>query len=252
MVRKKSELSLDRFHERAAMDVAVMKSYDQQVNQNLKLLLLDDIRDRPGGDTRPLNEQHIQALAESIAVLGLITPLTVDQSGHLLAGGHRRAALHRLASEQPDLYQALFPEGIPVRVLDLDASRDSVEALQVEIEENTQRRNFTIAEIKEAARKLEAAGYTRLKGRPKAGEKSLKRELAKVFRLSEDRIQKILNDVSQKGRRTPTFSSNEAILTLEKWLKQIQASGDESLEAVHRRLVSLLKEVKKVDLTDQQ
>lgn len=92
----------------------------------------------------------------------------------------------------------LFPEGIPVRVVDIDATQDSVEALQIEVEENTPRRDFTVIEIKETAIKLEAAGYQRLRGRPKEGEKSLKRQLAKVFRLSEDRIQKIWNDSSSK------------------------------------------------------
>ena len=46
--------------------------------------------------------------------------------------------------------------------------------LQIEVEENTQRKNFTTSQIKEAALKLEQAGYKRLRGRPKVGEKSLK------------------------------------------------------------------------------
>lgn len=118
--------------------------------------------------------------------------------------------------------------------------------MQIEVEENTQRRNFTVIEIREAAIKLEAVGYQRLKGRPREGEKSLKRELAKVFRLSDDRIQKILNDSSPKGRRTPTFSPEVAISTLEKWSKQIQDSDDSNLETVHSRLASLLKELRKI------
>ena len=246
MVRKKLSLSLERLNERATEEFSSTKSYENEVNQNLKLLLFEDILDRPSGDTRPLNQNHVHELAESILVIGLITPLTVDRYGHLLAGGHRRAALHKIKIEQPERYSKLFPEGIPVRVVDIDATQDSVEALQIEVEENTQRRNFTIAEIKEAAIKLEEVGYQRLKGRPKEGEKSLKRELAKVFRLSEDRIQKILNDSSPKGRRTPTFSPEIAISILEKWSKQIQESDDNSLEKVHSRLTSLVKELKKI------
>ena len=246
MVRKKTSLSLERLNQRAKEDFASSKSYENEVNQTLKLLLFEDILDRPGGDTRPLNLNHVSELAESILVLGLITPLTVDRYGHLLAGGHRRAALHKIKIEQPQKYLELFPEGIPVRVVDIDATQDSVEALQIEVEENTQRRNFTVIEIREAAIKLEAVGYQRLKGRPREGEKSLKRELAKVFRLSDDRIQKILNDSSPKGRRTPTFSPEVAISTLEKWSKQIQDSDDSNLETVHSRLASLLKELRKI------
>jgi ParB-like chromosome segregation protein Spo0J len=246
MVRKKASLSLERLNQRATEDFSSTKSYENEVNQNLKLLLFEDILNRPGGDTRPLNHNHVNELAESIIVIGLITPLTVDRQGHLLAGGHRRAALHKIKIEHPQKYLELFPEGIPVRVVDIDATQDSVEALQIEVEENTQRRNFTVAEIKEAAIKLEEAGYQRLKGRPKEGEQSLKRELAKVFRLSEDRIQKILNDSSSKGRHTPTFSPEVAISTLEKWSKQIQESEESRLEKVHSRLTSLLKELKKL------
>jgi ParB family transcriptional regulator, chromosome partitioning protein len=144
------------------------------------------------------NVRHVENLADSISVLGLISPLTVDRKGHLLAGGHRRAAIHQISFEQPERFDELFSNGIPVRVIDIDASIDEIDALQIEVEENTQRRNFTVAEIREAAIRLEAAGYERLRGRPKQGQKSLKRELANVFRLSEDRIQRILNDSEQK------------------------------------------------------
>lgn len=246
MARKKPALNLDRLNERAAAEFQPAKSYEHEVNQNLKLLLFEDILDRPSGDARPLNEHHVEELAESILVIGLITPLTVDRHGHLLAGGHRRAALHKIKLEYPEKYQVLFPEGIPVRVFDLDASVDAIDALQIEVEENTQRRNFTTTEIKEAALKLEDAGYKRLRGRPKANEKSLKRELAKVFRLSEDRIQKILNDSAPKGRRTPTFSPETAIATIEQWSKQIRKSRKKQLKGVQSQLDALLEELKKI------
>lgn len=246
MPRKKPTLDLDRLNQRAAAEFQPAQSYENEVNQNLKLLSIEEILDRPGGDTRNLNPSHVDELAESILVLGLITPLTVDRHGHLLAGGHRRAALYQIKEKQPQRYQELFPEGIPVRVVDIDATLDSVDALQIEVEENTQRRNFTGAEIKEAALKLEHAGYKRLRGRPKAGEKSLKRELAKVFRLSEDRIQKILNDSDQKGRRTPTFSVEGAISTLEKWSKQIEKSDPEGLEKVQNQIKELLQELEQL------
>ncbi|HEY9824094.1 MAG TPA: ParB N-terminal domain-containing protein [Stenomitos sp.] len=217
--RKKPTLKLDRFNERAQAEFTPISEGNSSRKQSF--LALDAIADRPSGDTRLLNFTHINALADSMLVLGLITPLTVDRKGHLLAGGHRRAALIKISIEHPERFEELFPQGIPVHVMDLDAQTDEVDALQIEVEENTQRRNFTAAEIREAAKRLENAGYTKLRGRPRPGQKSLKRELATVFRLSEDRIQRILNESMQKGRRTPTFSPEHAIEILERWLNEI-------------------------------
>jgi hypothetical protein len=39
------------------------------------LLDIEQITDRPSGDTRSLNQRHIEALVESIAALGLIQPI---------------------------------------------------------------------------------------------------------------------------------------------------------------------------------
>lgn len=191
-----------------SQDTDSITELQQRAVERQVFLSLGTIGDRPDGDSRGLNPTHVDALADSIAVLGLITPLTVDRNNRLLAGGHRRAALQLLEQEQPERYAELFPEGIPVRRMDLDAEVDQVDALQIEVEENTQRRNYTAAEIREAARKLESAGYERLRGRPRPDQKSLKRELQEVFRLSESRIQRILNTADGKGERTPTFSDN--------------------------------------------
>jgi ParB family transcriptional regulator, chromosome partitioning protein len=245
MSRRKSALSLDRFHERASADfIPEFAESDQTITP--AFMLLDDISDRPSGDTRPINQKHVNALVESILVLGLISPLTVDRHGRLLAGGHRRSALLKILIEQPDRFEELFPLGIPVRVMDLDSSSDGVDALLIEVEENTQRRNFTPAEIREAAKRLEYAGYERLRGRPRTGQKSLKRELASVFRLSEDRIQKILNESDKKGRRAPTFSCETAIATLEVWLREIDQISEPQLEKAKRQIITLIRELKRI------
>jgi ParB family transcriptional regulator, chromosome partitioning protein len=245
MTRKRSTLNLDRLNERASAEfVPAVSIAEQSVNQ--KLLPLDSIFDRPKGDARPLNQNHISALADSIMVLGLISPLTVDRNGQLLAGGHRRAALLQISLEQADRFEELFSNGIPVRVMDIDASTDGIDALQIEVEENTQRRNFTPSEIREAALRLENAGYEKLRGRPRPGQKSLKRELANVFRLSEDRIQRILNESDQKGRRTPTFSSEEAVRTLDRWLKDMGETVSPQQEKVKKQMQSLVRELKRL------
>ncbi|NJN49604.1 MAG: ParB N-terminal domain-containing protein [Alkalinema sp. RL_2_19] len=74
-------------------------------------------------DTRPLNQAHVESLAESIAAVGLIQPLAVDNRGRLLAGGHRRAAIGQLQSVNPAAYQQWFGGGVPVHCFDFDAPR---------------------------------------------------------------------------------------------------------------------------------
>ena len=244
MPKRKAALNLDLLNERALGEFTPT-SINQLESKEQKLLELDAILDRPGGNTRALNHNHVEALADSISVLGLITPLTVDRNGYLLAGGHRRESLQLLAIEQPERFEELFSDGIPVRVMDVDSSTDEIDALQIEVEENTQRRNFTPAEIREAAKRLEQAGYERLRGRPRKGQKSLKRALANVFRLSEDRIQRILNNADEKGRRTPTFSPEKAVQTLEGWISAIDSSSSE-FKSVAKQMNVLLKDLKQL------
>ncbi|PZD70663.1 hypothetical protein C1752_10384 [Acaryochloris thomasi RCC1774] len=179
-------------------DPAVAKSILEQQTQDNIYIPLNKIASRPTGDTRGLNDGHISELVNSISVIGLITPLTIDKKHQLLAGAHRKAALHKLSQNSPKRYHELFPEGVPVRIMDIDSDIDTVNALQIEVEENTQRRNYTASEIKDAARKLEEAGYEKLRGRPAQGQKSLNRELMSVFRLSRRRITDILNEEKEE------------------------------------------------------
>jgi ParB family transcriptional regulator, chromosome partitioning protein len=243
--RKRTSLNLDLLKERAASDF-VPDDTDSHKDEAQTFVPLVSILDRFSDDARPINQRHVEALRESISVLGLISPLTVDNKFRLLAGGHRRVALQLLAESEPKQFAQLFPDGIPVRVMDIDSAADAVSALQIEVEENTQRKNFTPAEIKEAATRLEAAGYQRLKGRPRKDQKSLKRELASVFRLSEDRIQKILNDSTSKGRRTPTFSAHSAIITLEAWLDNMEQSVSPEREKVSKHMKTLIQALEKM------
>lgn len=213
---------------------------------------LSAISERVHGDTRALDEAHVIELSESIEVLGLITPLTIDARGALLAGGHRRAALGALEARNPERFLELFPEGVPVYRLELDSAQDAVEALQLEVEENTQRLNYSAEEIREAARRLEAAGYERLKGRPQAGQRSLKRALQKVFRLSDRRIQQILNDPSsseeeEQARVAPLSSEGEqltqSLRRLSSKLKKTSAlvSDESSLTPAQRVALSRVR-----------
>lgn len=222
-------------------------------------LALSQIGERVMGDTRELNPTHVEELAESIEVLGLISPLTIDREGKLLAGGHRRAALTHLSHHAPDRFAELFSEGIPVYRLDLIAEEAPVEALQVEIEENTQRRNYTPDEIRTAALRLEAAGYEKLKGRPRAGQRSLKLALQRIFKLSDRRIQAILNEeaveiipttslpVTRRALNTSRKRASKALTMLadqlERYPQQTQAQRD-ALQQLREALdmLSILEE----------
>lgn len=67
-----------------------------------------------GGNVRELNSEHVDALAGSIAVIGLLSPLTVRPAGErfeLVAGFHRHAACTKLNLEE-----------VPVTVRDVEAA----------------------------------------------------------------------------------------------------------------------------------
>jgi ParB family transcriptional regulator, chromosome partitioning protein len=155
---------------------------------------LDAIIDR-NQDTRPLNPIHVENLAESIAVLGLLEPLVVDLHSRLLAGGHRKAAIMSLRISNPNLFEKQFPnEMVPVRIMPFDADDDPERALQCEIAENEKRRDYTNTEIKSIAEKLKQAGFVALKGRPKRGQKALMPALSVVVGKSIRRIQQYMEN----------------------------------------------------------
>lgn len=252
---KRSPLDFSKAVKRSAtVDAAAMLLREQ--NQHKQLIPLEQIADRIGSDTRAINEQHVQELAESIAVIGLIAPLTVDRHYRLLAGGHRRAALQFLQQVSPDKFEALFKEGVPVYVIDIDAATDIVDALQIEVEENTQRKNYTTEEIREAARKLEQAGYERLRGRPADGQKSLNRELMSVFRLSRRRITDILNEPLEKSEHPCALSQDlkqyQAFLRQsEKFQQQIMGqvsdhAPDPELQKIQRDLDRVIRNLERL------
>jgi len=187
-------------------------------------LLLKQIKHREQ-DTRPLNATHVQSLAESIAVLGLIEPLVLDIQGRLLAGGHRLAAIQFLEETQPDKYQQHFPDDrIPVRLLPFNAEQDPDLALQIEVAENEQRRDYTANEARAIAELLRTAGYLDLKGRPKKGEKALMPALTVVVGKSIRTVQRYLNEAQEESTTRDTLlddaTENTKSTTRDTLLKQ--------------------------------
>jgi ParB family chromosome partitioning protein len=195
-----------------------------------RTLPLSAICSRPGGDTRPLNVGHVIELAESIAAVGLVEPLAVDNGGRLLAGAHRLAALNLLAESEPDArvnawlvvagmepgrrvtpvvadrmerLRALAPlevRDIPILMFPFDATADPARALAIETTENTQRKAYTKEEVLSLVERLRAAGYVERDGRPRAGERALRPALSVILRKSPNTVRRllgVLNDVNK-------------------------------------------------------
>lgn len=149
-------------------------------------------------DTRKTNAAHVVSLRQSIAVLGLIEPIVVDQHGRLIAGGHRLEAVRELRVLEPDTFAEFFPdENVPVRVMQFDADQQTVKAMEIEIAENEQRRDYTTLEITGIAKRLKEAGYRDNRGRPKEGEKSLLPALGVIVGKSYRSVRRIM---SQKDK----------------------------------------------------
>ena len=231
MARRRSN-SADLFAEAASaadaiheQDQAVAAKSEQQRSQKTKLPL-SQIRARET-DTRPLDPQHVAALTESIAALGLIEPLVIDAKGVLLAGGHRLAALQALQETNPETYNQQFPEGqIQVHMLAFDAEQEPERALQVELAENEKRVNYTRDQIERLAERLKALNYRNIRGRPKEGEKALGPALAVAIGVSTRYVRKVLSEQNQ-GPKVEKNRNSVPIFQKLKLLKKIESSLEE-------------------------
>lgn len=216
---------------------------------------LDRVKTRPGGDTRPLNAEHVVALAESIDALGLIEPLVLDRLGHLLAGGHRYAAcalldhrkehrdkaIHAILEaasdkQRPELevrIEALSREfdvsAIPVRVFDFDARQDQDQALAIETSENTQRRDYTPAEVLQLYKRLIEAGYTDRRGKPRKTDKQAKPAVALVIGKSVRTVQRMLKQRDASVNTTDVVFTR-AVCSLDRAAKRFKREVDKANE----------------------
>lgn len=199
-------------------------------------LPLDRIQDRET-NTRELRLYHVEALAESIAVLGLLEPLVVDQGGRLLAGGHRLAAIKLLQDSNPAAYTQHFPGAqVPVRTMGFDAQVDTERALAIEIAENEQRRDYTPSEVRLLAERLRSAGYADLKGRPTKGQKALRQALGVIVGKNLSTIRRYLNQEETEKSRSPKrlFTDRDDLRQakhlLERWVKNTADSRETTAE----------------------
>ena len=209
---------------------------------------LDSIQERIGGDTRPLNQKHAEALAENIGAIGLIEPLVVDNQKRLLAGGHRLAALHLLRQNNEPVFSHQFPTGnIPVRFLPFDSKEDTELALQIEVAENEQRRDYTPAEVRAVADKLRESGYRTVAGRPKKGEKALVPALSLIFGKSLRTVERYLAADEKIPSRDGISSKaylKKALSNLRQWQKvEPESEKEESLSKKLPAIVKLIEQI---------
>jgi ParB family transcriptional regulator, chromosome partitioning protein len=209
------------------------------------VMLLDAIKPRPHAQTRPADPTHVAALADSIAAVGLISPIAVDTNGVLLAGLHRLDAIKALQTTDRKRFDELFGEGVPIRRFDFDAVADPEQALIVEATENEQRRDYTPSEVRQLADRLVAAGYVQREGRPAKGEKALRPALALIIGKSEKTVQRYLQPPQSETRPDVQVVSiwSKRRSTLAKW--KIYAgtldNGPEIGETIDRLLEQLME-----------
>jgi ParB family chromosome partitioning protein len=215
----------DAIHEQ---DQAVEAKSERDRAQRINLPL-SRIRPR-AEDTRPLHEQHVKDLAESIGALGLIEPLVVDLNGVLLAGGHRLAAIQILKETNLDLYQLQFPDDlVPVRVMPFDAEAEPERSLQVELAENEKRVNYSREQIERLAERLQALNYRDIVGRPKEGEKALGPALAVAIGVSTRYVRKVLQQRRSEGTGEVEEEIRNSVPNFQKLkvLRRIEAALEE-------------------------
>jgi hypothetical protein len=192
-------------------------------------MTLEAVQGRLGGmDTRDPTPADLEALTESIDALGLLEPLVLDKFGRLLAGKTRLLALRRLAAKDPDRWKL-----VPVRRMDFSAADDPARALAVEVAENEQRRDYTAAEVRALAERLQGAGFKATAGRPRKGSRALLPALGAVVGKSKRQLLRILDpDAGGDGAPQPV-TMPEACARLRRALLAFdRAAGDVALDTM--------------------
>jgi len=231
----------------------IAETKSQEDRQNRSVIPLNQIQPRVT-DTRPLRLHHVEALAESIAGLGLIEPLVVDRHNVLLAGGHRLAAIALLKEHKPEKFSEYFAdELVPVRVMPFEADAEPELALQVELAENEKRVNYSREQIEKLAVRLRELNYKETRGRPKKGEKALGPALAVAIGVSTRYVRKILNEENapstQKNRNSvPIFRRRQLLKKMEQTITDLKtlkhvSKGHEANQELDALLPEFLKQI---------
>ena len=214
---------------------------------SVRRVALADIMDRES-NLRPLNPGHSLELAESIAAVGLLQFIVVDEKCRLLAGGHRLNAIRLLREVAQmsdaeireifergpdpdklspseietlrDAYKNHFENGVVVRVLPTSGFVESQVRLQVEAIENEKRLDFSKDELAEIVSRLQAAGYRDTVGKPKAGQKVLSKELERIMGKSRRTVFRLLHELRNGAKPTERRKVSPAMEALAEELSE--------------------------------
>lgn len=210
--------------------VSAKTQVSSQPAQEIKgTLKLEQIGDRANPDTRPLDPVHVKELTESLAIVGLIQPLVVDQKGRLLAGGHRRAALLILKETQPEAWKQFFPQdAVPVRMFNFDSAADAERALQIETTENEKRLDYTPEQVRALADRFREAGYADKRGGQVQGAKQLTPTLMEIVGKSRRTIKAYLAAEDTKAPKTPAYKTarSKALRAIEALARHPDLKGE--------------------------
>lgn len=165
-----------------------------------------------GARHRPLDQEKIDSLAESMRVVGLLQPITVytpdNANVELVAGAHRLEAAKRLGWED---IQAIFIAG------------DEIDRELAEISENLHRIDLTKEQrdqhIRRYAELLKLREEERKKAIPSQGDPVLKRgpgqpkgiatKVAEQTGLSKRTVNRVLNPKPNQPPRDPLIPRND-------------------------------------------
>ncbi|MBQ0040105.1 MAG: ParB N-terminal domain-containing protein [Treponema sp.] len=120
----------------------------------------------------------IDALKESLRLYGLLNPITLNSKYELIAGERRLEAAKELGWER-------------INAIILDKNVDKIRQLEMELEENNQRKEFTDEELLEGFKRLE-----KMKN-PTIFMKILS-FIANIFIAIVKKIAALINSLSQK------------------------------------------------------
>ena len=222
-----------------------------RTNQNLESeeirgsLPFDDIKDRANPDSRPIDYGHVAELADSIMAIGLISPIAVDKNGCLLAGSHRRAALAMIKSSNAKAWSQHFPNSrVDVKVFDFDSAIEPSRALDIEVEENQQRKDYTPKEVRGLAERLQKAGYKDYPGRPPKGVKTLTRALTELTGKSTRTVKGHLAEETNAKR----IAATQLETLVKRAIKAAEKVGEHSdfSEKDRKHLKSAIAEFEKI------
>ena len=213
-------------HAQARLDKRLAADADHA--GEVALVPLDSVRGRVGRDTRDPPLDALDALTKSLEALGLLEPLVVDRLGRLLAGKTRLLALRRLKAEDPDRWKL-----VPVRRMDFDSEAEPARALAVEVAENEQRRDYTAAEVRGLAERLQAAGFRATPGRPRKGTRALLPALGAVVGKSKRQLLRILNPTAGGDGKPQPVTMPDACAHLRRALGTFdRTAGDVALSTM--------------------